>query len=56
MNTMISRVRHVLTSEDGPTSVEYALMVGLISAALISSITSLQTAISAVFTAVAGSI
>ena len=29
MNTMITRVRHFLTSEDGPTAVEYAVLVGL---------------------------
>lgn len=56
MKTLICRFRHFLTSEDGPTSVEYALMVGLISAALITSITSVQTAISGILTAIAGSL
>ena len=30
MNTMITRVREFLTSEDGPTAVEYAVMLALI--------------------------
>ena len=30
MNTMMTRVRDFLTSEDGPTAVEYAVLVGLI--------------------------
>ena len=34
MNTMITRVRNFLTSEDGPTAVEYAVLVGLIVAGL----------------------
>lgn len=56
MNAMMSRVRRFLTSEDGPTSVEYALMVGLIAAALVTTVTSLKTAVAAVFTAVSGSL
>jgi len=56
MNTVMSRVRRFLTSEDGPTSVEYALMVGLIAAALVTTVTSLKTAVAGVFTAVAGSL
>ena len=38
MNTMITRVRNFLTSEDGPTAVEYAVLVGLICTALAASI------------------
>ena len=34
MNTMITRVRQFLTSEDGPTAVEYAVLIGLIAVAL----------------------
>jgi pilus assembly protein Flp/PilA len=56
MNKVMSRIRHILTSEDGPTSVEYALMVGLIAAALITTISSLKDAVAGVFTAVAGSL
>jgi pilus assembly protein Flp/PilA len=56
MNTVMSRVRRFLTSEDGPTSVEYALMVGLIAAALVTTVTSLKTAVAGVFSAVAGSL
>jgi pilus assembly protein Flp/PilA len=56
MNALISRFRLFVTSEDGPTSVEYALMVGLISAALITSISALSGNIQGIFSAVAGSI
>jgi pilus assembly protein Flp/PilA len=35
MNAMISRVRQFLTSEDGPTAVEYAVMLALIVVAIV---------------------
>ena len=41
MNTMISRVRNFLTSEDGPTAVEYAVMLALIIVVCITAITAL---------------
>jgi pilus assembly protein Flp/PilA len=50
MNTMITRVRSFLTSEDGPTAVEYAVLVGLIVAGLAVSVPFLVNAISTTFT------
>ena len=49
MNTMITRVRNFLTSEDGPTAVEYAVMLALILVACITIIQTLGTSISSTF-------
>ena len=43
MQGMISRVQRFLVSEDGPTAVEYAVMLALIIVACISVVTSLGT-------------
>ncbi len=51
MNTMITRVRSFLTSEDGPTAVEYAVLVGLIVTGLAVSVPLLVSAISSTFAA-----
>ena len=56
MNTMISRVRQFLTSEDGPTAVEYAVLVGLIAVALAASIPLLTNGISSTFSSVGASL
>ncbi len=53
MNTMITRVRNFLTSEDGPTAVEYAVLVGLIVAGLAISVPLLVKAISSTFASTA---
>jgi len=53
MNTMIARVRNFLTSEDGPTAVEYAVLVGLIVAGLAAAVPPLVTAISSTFNSTA---
>jgi pilus assembly protein Flp/PilA len=53
MNTMISRVRNFLTCEDGPTAVEYAVLVGLIVAGLAVSVPILVTQISKTFSSTA---
>jgi pilus assembly protein Flp/PilA len=50
MNLTIARVRNFLTSEDGPTAVEYAVLVGLIVAGLAISVPFLVNAISTTFT------
>jgi pilus assembly protein Flp/PilA len=54
MNTVITRVRNFLTSEDGPTAVEYAVLVGLIVAGLAVSVPLLVKAISTTFSSTAG--
>jgi pilus assembly protein Flp/PilA len=56
MNTMITRVRVFLTSEDGPTAVEYAVLVGLIAVALAASIPMLTNSISTAFSQVSSTI
>ena len=43
MQGMISRVQRFLTSEDGPTAVEYAVMLALIIVACIAIVTTLGT-------------
>jgi len=56
MNTMISRVRQFLTSEDGPTAVEYAVLVGLIAVALAAAVPLLMSGITSTFTNVGTSL
>jgi pilus assembly protein Flp/PilA len=52
MNAMISRVRQFLTSEDGPTAVEYAVMLALIVVAIVGVVGQLGTSISSTFASV----
>ena len=52
MQGMISRVQRFLISEDGPTAVEYAVMLALILVACISIMTTLGTSISSTFSTV----
>ena len=52
MQGMISRVQRFLISEDGPTAVEYAVMLALILVACITIVTTLGTSISGTFTTV----
>ena len=52
MNGVFSRVRHFLVSEDGPTAVEYAVMLALIVVVCVTVISSLGTSISSTFNSV----
>jgi pilus assembly protein Flp/PilA len=52
MQGMISKVQRFLTSEDGPTAVEYAVMLALILVACISIVTTLGKSISSTFSTV----
>ncbi|MBV8126347.1 MAG: Flp family type IVb pilin [Planctomycetaceae bacterium] len=52
MQGMISKVQRFLISEDGPTAVEYAVMLALILVACISIVHTLGTSIAATFTTV----
>jgi pilus assembly protein Flp/PilA len=45
-------LKHLVSAEEGATMVEYALMLGLIGAALIATVTSLSGAIGNKFTSV----
>ena len=49
MQGMISRVQRFLISEDGPTAVEYAVMLALILVACIAIVTTLGKSISTTF-------
>ena len=56
MPVFLSKVRRFLASEDGPTAVEYAVMVGLIVVAIIGVVTSLASSISGTFSTVSSSL
>jgi pilus assembly protein Flp/PilA len=49
MHSLITKVQRFLVSEDGPTAVEYAVMLALILVACITIITTLGTSISSTF-------
>jgi pilus assembly protein Flp/PilA len=49
MKTFATRVRQFLASEDGPTAVEYAVMLALILVACITIVGSLGTSASSTF-------
>lgn len=49
MQNLIAKVQRFLVSEDGPTAVEYAVMLALILVACITIITTLGTSISSTF-------
>ncbi len=52
MKALTNRVRQFLTSEDGPTAVEYAVMLALIIVACITIVTSLGKSVSSTFSTV----
>jgi len=56
MNLIPSRVRRFLSSEEGPTAVEYAVMLALIIVAVVAIVAALGQSISGTFSAASGSI
>jgi pilus assembly protein Flp/PilA len=56
MYQIVSHFRQFLTSEDGPTAVEYAVMLALILVACITILTTLGQSISSNFSTISGSI
>lgn len=52
MQALVTRVSRFLKSEDGPTAVEYAVMLALILVACITIVTSLGTSASSTFSKV----
>ena len=42
MPVLISKIRRLLSSEDGPTAVEYALLIGFIAVTLIGMVSALS--------------
>ncbi len=56
MKSLAQKVRRFLTSEDGPTAVEYAVMLALIVIVCLTAISSVGTRTSATFDSVAKSL
>ena len=56
MKSFATKLRRFLASEDGPTAVEYAVMLSLIICVCLAAITTIGTNASAVFSSVAKSI
>lgn len=56
MKSLTSKVRRFLASEDGPTAVEYAVMLALILVACITVVSSLGTNVSKTFSTVGSSV
>ena len=56
MKSLLAKVHRFLASEDGPTAVEYAVMLSLIVIVCLTAITSIGTKASSVFSKVANSI
>jgi pilus assembly protein Flp/PilA len=56
MSGLFSKVRHFLVSEDGPTAVEYAVMLALIVVACVTIVKNLGTSISGTFSSVSSSL
>ncbi len=52
MKTFAAQVRSFMVSEDGPTAVEYAVMLALILVACITIVTTLGTSVSSTFSKV----
>jgi len=56
MRVLVSNLRRFLTAEDGPTAVEYAVMLSLIIAVCLAAITTIGQNASSVFSKVSNSI
>ena len=56
MSNVINRVQRFIESEDGPTAVEYAVMVGLIVVAIVAVVGRLASSISATFSTVSSTL
>ena len=54
MRKLVERVKNFLAREDGPTAVEYAVMLALIIVVCITAITALGTNANKTFTTVSG--
>ncbi len=56
MRNLMDKVRFFLTNEDGPTAVEYAVMLSLIVIVCLTAITSIGSKASSVFSKAASSL
>jgi pilus assembly protein Flp/PilA len=56
MKSLTSKIRRFLASEDGPTAVEYAVMLALILLACITAVTTFGTNLSQTFSTIGSTI
>jgi pilus assembly protein Flp/PilA len=56
MRSLISKIQRFVVSEDGPTAVEYAVMLGLIVVAIVGVVGSLATSVSGTFSSVSSAL
>ncbi len=56
MNAIVTMTRRFLVSEDGPTAVEYAVMLALIVVACVTIVTNLGKSVSGTFNSVSSSL
>ncbi len=56
MTKVILRVRSFIASEDGPTAVEYAVLVGLIVVALVGVVVRMESSISGTYNTVSSAL
>jgi pilus assembly protein Flp/PilA len=56
MRQLLSQLRRFISSEDGPTAVEYAVLVGLIVVGLVAVTQGLSSSISGTFSSVSGTL
>ena len=56
MKSLVAKLRRFLVSEDGPTAVEYAVMLALIICVCLAAITTIGTSASSVFSNVSSSL
>jgi pilus assembly protein Flp/PilA len=56
MKKVMTRVSRFLVSEDGPTAVEYAVLMGLIVVALVTVVKGLAGSLSQTFSSVSGTL
>ncbi len=56
MSKLISQVHRFIASEDGPTAVEYAVMLGLIVIAIVTVVGNLAKSISGTFSTVSSTL
>ena len=56
MKNLITRIRKFVKSEDGPTAVEYAVMVALIAVAIIVTVQALGNNLKTTFSNVSGAL
>jgi pilus assembly protein Flp/PilA len=56
MNGLVNAVQRFVVSEDGPTAVEYAVMLGLIVVAIVAIVGKLATSVSGTFSTVSSTL